>query len=641
MSKPIRVLSDHLVNQIAAGEVVERPASVVKELIENSLDAGCARLEIDVEQGGIKRLRVRDDGRGIPRDQLALALARHATSKLFKLADLEAVGTLGFRGEALPSIASVSRLTLTSRVRPDLELDSDTSERAAGDSAWEVAVAIDGRLEGPRPAAHPPGTSVEVRDLFFNTPARRKFLRTEKTEFDHVEQVVRRLALARPDVALELRHNGRVVLQLPAADERPESVLARLDRLLGAGFAEQSLEIDASAVELRLHGWVRRPAFSRSQPDQQFFYVNGRLIRDRLITHAIRQAFSDFLHQARHPAYVLFLELPPRLVDVNVHPAKHEVRFRESRQVHDFIQRALQRRLAQGVLGGVASDETMPEASEMAAGVFGGTPDRLTTSPGETNDSVIQRQFAPLRTFNSSARSLGVNDGRRVYQASLALQRPAADSANASPVSDVAGSSGAAESDLPPLGFALAQLNGVYLLAESAEGLILVDIHAAHERIGYERLKAAWSAGRVTSQPLLVPHSLQVDPREADRLEEQRETLARLGLVLDRLGIDRVVVREVPALLRQADMDALVRDLLADLAAQGESSRLEEAIDSVLATLACHGSVRANRRLTLDEMNALLRDMERTERIDQCNHGRPTWVRLSHADLDRLFLRGR
>jgi len=642
MSNPIRVLSDHLVNQIAAGEVVERPASVIKELIENSLDAGCARLEIDVEQGGIKRLRVRDDGRGIPRDQLALALARHATSKLFELADLEAVGTLGFRGEALPSIASVSRLTLTSRVRPDSD---DAASDRAGDSAWEVAVAIDGRLEGPRPAAHPPGTSVEVRDLFFNTPARRKFLRTEKTEFDHVEQVVRRLALARPDVALELRHNGRVVHQLPAADGRPESVLGRLDRLLGAGFAEQSLEIDASAVDLRLHGWMRRPAFSRSQPDQQFFYVNGRLIRDRLITHAIRQAFSDFLHQARHPAYVLFLELPPRLVDVNVHPAKHEVRFRESRQVHDFIQRALQGRLAQGVLGGVVSDESTPETADRSAGAFVAAPGRPTVSPDETGDSAGRHHAQPPRTFGSGGRSptpaLGVSDGRRVYQASLALQRPVADSASISPISDVAGSSGAAATDLPPLGFALAQLNGVYLLAESAEGLILVDIHAAHERIGYERLKRAWSAGRVTSQPLLVPHSLQVDPREADRLEEQRETLSRLGLVLDRLGVDRVVVREVPALLRQADMEALVRDLLADLAAQGESTRLEEAIDSVLATLACHGSVRANRRLTLDEMNALLRDMERTERIDQCNHGRPTWVRLSHADIDRLFLRGR
>ena len=631
MSNPIRILSDHLVNQIAAGEVVERPASVIKELIENSLDAGCARLEIDVEQGGVKRLRVRDDGRGIPRDQLSLALARHATSKLVELADLEAVGTLGFRGEALPSIASVSRLTLTSRVRP--ESDDVVSDRSGG-SAWEVAVAIDGRLEGPRPAVHPPGTSVEVRDLFFNTPARRKFLRTEKTEFDHVEQVVRRLALARPDVAFELRHNGRVVHQLPAAGGRPESVRARLDLLLGAGFSEQALEIDASSVDLRLHGWVRRPAFSRSQPDQQFFYVNGRLIRDRLVTHAIRQAFSDFLHQARHPAYVLFLELPPHLVDVNVHPAKHEVRFRESRQVHDFVQQAVRRRLSDGVLGVAVADEPTEAVN---------APDTPIAIPSQRDGGDDPRSPSPRRPSGSGTRDfrpqLGVGDGRRVYQASLALQRPAADKGPASPMPACVDSSAA--TDIPPLGFALAQLNGVYLLAESAEGLILVDIHAAHERIGYERLKAAWSTGRVTSQPLLVPYSLQVDPREADRLEQHCETLARLGLVLDRLGVDRVVVREVPALLRQADMEALVRDLLADLTEQGETTRVEEAVDSVLATLACHGSVRANRRLTLDEMNALLREMERTERIDQCNHGRPTWVRLSHAELDRLFLRGR
>jgi len=633
MPNPIRILSDHLINQIAAGEVVERPASVVKELIENSLDADCARLEIDVERGGIKRLRVRDDGRGIPRDQLALALARHATSKLVDLADLEAVQTLGFRGEALPSIAAVSRLTLTSRARSDLD--------AADDSAWEIAVTPDGRLDGPRPAAHPPGTSVEVRDLFFNTPARRKFLRTEQTEFEHIDQVVRRLALARPDVAFELRHNGRLVHQLPATDGRPGSRRARLDRLLGAGFAEQSLEIDVSALDLRLHGWVRRPAFARSQPDQQFFYVNGRLIRDRLITHAIRQAFSDFLHQARHPGYVLFLELPPHLVDVNVHPSKHEVRFRESRQVHDFIRHALKRRLAQGILGGGPLDRPMPATLGMTAEAFRGYPSAPTVSPVDTGDSLDQHQSAPPRATGFSAHSLGVKDGRQAYQASLVLQRPAADPPSAPVVGDEAGSSLAIRGALPPLGLALAQLNGVYLLAASDDGLILVDIHAAHERIGYERLKAAWNAGRVTSQPLLVPHSLQVDPREADRLEEQREPLARLGLVLDRLGVDRVVVREVPALLRQADMDALVRDLLADLAAQGESTRLEEAIDKILATLACHSAIRANRRLTLDEMNALLRDMERTECIDQCNHGRPTWVRLSQTELDRLFLRGR
>ena len=639
MSKPIRILSDHLVNQIAAGEVVERPASVVKELIENSLDAGCSRLEIDVEQGGIKRLRVRDDGGGIPREQLALALARHATSKLAELADLEAVGTLGFRGEALPSIASVSRLTLTSRQRADAQDVQDAS-----DAAWEVAVALDGRVDGPRPAAHPVGTSVEVRDLFFNIPARRKFLRTEKTEFEHVEQVVRRLALARSDVAVELRHNGRVIHQLAAADGQPEAVLARLDRLLGAGFAEQSLELDASAVALHLHGLVRRPAFARSQPDQQFLYVNGRLIRDRLISHAIRQAFSDCLHHTRHPSYVLFLELPLHLVDVNVHPAKHEVRFRESRQVHDFIQHAVQRRLAQGVLGQVGQNN---QIGQIAAADTSDISD--TTAPAETADRAeIPRQPEPTRTVHRAPPQFGVREDRRVYQAALALQHPTAVAITPTPRDadtaiqpeiDAPVETGATES--PPLGFALAQLNGVYVLAESAEGLIVVDIHAAHERIGYERLKRAWSAGRIVSQPLLVPQSVRLEPREADQLDAQRETLARLGLVLDRLGMDRVVVREVPALLRQADLDALVRDLLADLAEQGESTRLAAAIDSVLATLACHSAVRANRRLTLDEMNALLRDMERTERIDQCNHGRPTWVRLSHADLDRLFLRGR
>ncbi|WP_200327692.1 DNA mismatch repair endonuclease MutL, partial [Thiocystis violacea] len=347
MPTHIRILPDHLVNQIAAGEVVERPASVLKELIENSLDAGCRRIEVDVEQGGVKRLRVRDDGCGIPRDELPLALARHATSKLTELADLDAVSTLGFRGEAVPSIASVSRLTLTSRVRLP---DAPSASAPQGDSGWEVSVGIDGTLDGPRPAAHPVGTSVDVRDLFYNIPARRKFLRTEKTELDHIDQVFRRTALARPDVGMLLRHNGRVLQSLPAAGGDAGDAEGRLDALLGQGFAAQALALDESAVELRLRGWVLRPAFSRSQADQQFFYVNGRVVRDKLVTHAIRQAFSDVLHHGRHPAYVLFLDLPPRLVDVNVHPAKHEVRFRESRQVHDFIFRALHRRLSQGAL---------------------------------------------------------------------------------------------------------------------------------------------------------------------------------------------------------------------------------------------------------------------------------------------------
>ncbi|NEX20866.1 DNA mismatch repair endonuclease MutL [Thiorhodococcus mannitoliphagus] len=619
MPKPIRVLPDHLVNQIAAGEVVERPASVLKELIENSLDAGCRRIEIDVEQGGVKRLRVRDDGCGIPRDELPLALSRHATSKLAQLRDLDAVASLGFRGEALPSIASVSRLTLTSRARRA----HDPGACEASTSGWEVSVGIDGELQGPRPAPHPEGSSVDVCDLFFNTPARRKFLRTERTELDHIEQVFRRIALARPDVGMSLKHNGRVLQSLPSAENDPAGAAARLDRLLGKGFAEKALTVDEAAVDLRLHGWVMRPAFSRSQADQQFFYVNGRAVRDKLLTHAIRQAFSDVLHHGRHPAYVLFLELPPRLVDVNVHPAKHEVRFRESRQVHDFIFSALHRRLSRGALAAEQGELDQP-----------GVASSLSLPSDEDGGTEPPTRGAGAR-FSGS---LGVGENRRAYQASLSFQQPA--------------SGGAAPGAMPPappadleqgaaMGYALAQLNGVYLLAQAPDGLILVDIHAAHERIGYERLKAAWSRGQVVPQPLLVPMTVQVSPREAELIDGHAESLGRLGLRLDRIDTGSLVVREVPAILKEADFDRLVRDLLSDLAEYGRSERLEEAINGVLATMACHGAVRANRRLTLEEMNALLRDMERTERIDQCNHGRPTWIKLTHEELDRMFSRGR
>ncbi|WP_295390300.1 DNA mismatch repair endonuclease MutL [uncultured Thiodictyon sp.] len=603
----IRVLPSHLVNQIAAGEVVERPAAVAKELIENSLDAGATAIEIEVEQGGSKRLRVRDDGRGIPPGQLALALARHATSKLGVLTELEAVETLGFRGEALPSIASVSRLTLTSR--------------AAGEGAGhELTVGPDGLPGELRPAAHPPGTTVDVRDLFYNTPARRKFLRTDKTEFGHLEQVVRRIALARPEVGVRLRHNGRAVLDLVPAGADPVRIRARLDALLGAGFGEQALWLDEQAVALRLSGWVLRPAFSRGQADQQFFYVNGRMVRDKLVTHAVRQAFSDVLHQARHPAYVLFLELPPRLVDVNVHPTKQEVRFREGRQVHDFIFSVLKRRLAAGSLG-----TAEPTPASFQSPLLAPTP----TVP----EPHASRSGPPPQTGRLG---LGIGDrSAGLYCAALNFQRPAAPGAVAAQPDD---RGSAVEA---PLGFALGQLSGIYLLAQNAQGLIIVDIHAAHERIGYEQLKAAWSAGRIISQPLLVPVSLQVSPREADLLEAQRETLAGLGLVVDRLALGTLAVREVPALLRDADAERLVRDLLSDLAVHGASERVSEEVNRVLSTMACHGAVRANRRLTLDEMNALLRAMEQVERADQCNHGRPTWVQLSQTELDRLFSRGR
>lgn len=619
MPSPIRILSSHLVNQIAAGEVVERPASVAKELIENSLDAGCRRIEIEVEQGGVKRLRVRDDGCGIPPEQLALALSRHATSKVADLADLEAVTTLGFRGEALPSIASVSRLTLTSRAAPARLPNASVFDDG---SAWEVTVGADGQVEALRPAAHPVGTSVDIRELFFNIPARRKFLRSDKTEFDHLEQVVRRIALARPEIGFQLRHNGRAVLDLVPANGDDAGVLGRLDRLLGNGFSSQSLALDEAATDLRLHGWVMRPAFSRSQADQQFFYVNGRMVRDKLVTHAVRQAFSDVLHHGRHPAYVLFLEIPSRMVDVNVHPAKHEVRFREGRQVHDFIFRSLQRRLSQGTLG-----EQPASAGQRNEPIAGAGEGELP----ETGYRVAAKQSRP------STIPLGIGDARSRYLVDQAFQRPLSEpgiSTTETPVSE-------GDADIPPLGYALAQLNGVYLLAQSTGGLIIVDIHAAHERIGYERLKSAWKGGRVVRQPLLLPLSVQVSPREAELLEAQSQTLDRLGLVIDRIDVDSLVVREVPALLRQADMERLVRDLLADLSEHGSSGRVDEAIDAVLATMACHGAVRANRRLTLDEMNALLREMEAVERIDQCNHGRPTWILVSHGELDRLFSRGR
>lgn len=604
MANRIRQLPVQLVNQIAAGEVVERPASVAKELIENGLDAGADRIEIDAEQGGIKLLRVRDNGAGIIREDLALALCRHATSKIAEAADLQSITTLGFRGEALPSIASVSRLELSSRHR-----DADEAWRIRGDGSEQV--------DEPAPASHPVGTTVQVRDLFYNTPARRKFLRTDKTELSHLEQLVRRVALARFDVGFRLTHNGRVLFDLPPVAGAGGTAEGRLRKLIGAGFLEHALTLDQSAVGLRLHGWVASPGFSRSQPDLQFFYVNGRVVRDKLVAHAVRLAYRDVLHQGRHPAYLLYLELSPMLVDSNVHPAKHEVRFREGRQVHDFIFRTLQRRLAEGVIGGgqVAVRDAPPAIGVPHAGSAPSAPE--VPEPR-------QRPISPR-----------VGERTGGYRFSFDSQRPGSDGAAET------GQEGMADTKLPPLGYALAQLQGVYILAQAANGLVIVDMHAAHERIGYERLKQSWEEGAIRAQPLLVPVVVQVAPREADLAEAHSDLFRSLGVGLDRMGEGSLAVREIPAILQGADAERLLRDLLSDFAVHGRGERIREEINAVLATMACHGSVRANRRLGIEEMNALLRDIERTERADQCNHGRPTWIRLSMGELDRLFLRGR
>jgi DNA mismatch repair protein MutL len=598
MSNRINALPSILVNQIAAGEVVERPASVIKELVENSLDAGAKRVDVETDQGGIKLIRIRDDGSGIDKDDLALALSRHATSKVSSLEELERIGSLGFRGEALPSIASVSRLTLTSRT-------------SGAESAWQVK----GETDSPKPAAHPVGTTVEVLDLFYNTPARRKFLKTEKTEFRHIEQVLRRLALARFDVDFSLKHNGRDVFRLRAATSLRDKE-HRLSELLGKSFVENALSFEHSAVGLKLSGWIGLPTFSRSQADMQHFFVNGRMVRDKLVTHAIRQAYQDVLYHGRHPAYVLYLALDPVLVDVNVHPTKHEVRFREGRLVHDFLFRTLHQVLADTRPGQAEEVRVDPAAVVSEPVVFGAVP-----SPG--------RPMQPSMNF-------GIRGSSAAYKASMEWQTPA-----------VAGASSAqlnAEQstiDIPPLGFALAQLQGIYVLAQNTEGLVLVDMHAAHERITYERFKQAVATEGIRSQPLLVPVSVRVSKREADMAQEQATMFAELGMEVDRLDQETLVVRAVPILLQGSDAERLLRDVLSDLATYGTSARIKEALNEVLATMACHGSVRANRRLGLDEMNALMRDIERTERSGQCNHGRPTWTQLSMAELDKLFLRGR
>lgn len=622
---PIALLPPQLANQIAAGEVVERPASVLKELVENAIDAGATRIEVELEEGGVRRLRVRDNGAGIPKHELTLAVARHATSKIARLQDLEAVGTLGFRGEALASICSVARVTLTSRHR-------DAEE------GWRLVVNGHAENVDCYPAAHPVGTTVDVEDLFFNTPARRKFLRTERTESTRIDEVLRRLALAHPEVTFVLHTPGKAVRHFPAvAGERQ---LERVGAICGEAFLAAAFALDGSRDGLRLHGWVAEPTFSRSQADLQYFFVNGRAVKDRVIAHAVRQAYSDVLYHGRHPAFVLFLDLPPDAVDVNVHPTKHEVRFREQRQVHDFLFGTLKRAIsdmrpehrlaAKRSVFGTPVPALAPEGNETVGEAFGSAPAAFSSRP--------QGALA----FGASAQASG---------ATLALYERLA-GAGAEQIGGfppVAGGpiAGAptlppeSEEGPPPLGYALAQLHGIYILAQNEDGLILVDMHAAHERITYEGLKQGREAEGVRSQRLLVPVAVAVSEGEADRAQEARAALEALGLRVDRVAPGQLLVREVPALLAEANVEQLLRDVLADLQAEGSTARVQAAEDALLSTMACHGSVRANRTLTLAEMNALLRSMEHTERSGQCNHGRPTWAALSLPELDRLFLRGR
>lgn len=621
----IELLSPQLANQIAAGEVVERPASVVKELLENAIDAGANRIQIDIEQGGVKLIRIRDDGFGIDPDDLALALSRHATSKIKVLDDLESVVSLGFRGEALASIASVSRLALTSRAQ-------------GHDSAWQVKAEGRDMQAEVSPAAHPQGTTIEMRDLFFNTPARRKFLKTEQTEYRHLEEVVKRLALSRFDLHFQLSNNNRVIHQLkPAETEAMRE--RRVASLLGSGFVEQSIHLDISAEAsgLRLWGWIGLPTYSRSQADQQYFFVNGRVIRDKLVTHAIRQAYADVLFGGRHPCYVLYLELDPALVDVNVHPTKHEVRFREGRLVHDFIFRSVHRVIAdqrpKDLQSPTEPSLTLDPSVQPQSQSFDQQRMMLPQSP---STSAVSGQPDFGAYIQRSSPSFSAGDVRAQVSGYSQLH-PKDLGVAESPVHDF---SALAPQDLPPMGFALAQLHGIYILAQNAQGMVLVDMHAAHERIVYERMKSSWEQDGIRRQPLLVPVSLNVSESEAEIAIEQSEAFERLGFIVERLGQESLSIREVPVALAKSDVSLLVRDVLSDMRTYGNSRRIEESINELLATMACHGSVRANRQLSAPEMNALLRDMEATERSGQCNHGRPTWIQLSITELDKLFLRG-
>jgi DNA mismatch repair protein MutL len=639
---PIKQLPPHLVNQIAAGEVVERPASVVKELLENAIDAGATQIEIDIEQGGVKRIRIRDNGKGIAKDELALALSRHATSKIASLDDLEHVGSLGFRGEALPSIASVSRMKISSRTRDSEQGWLISPEHT--DNGEEV-------FSEPEPVAHANGTTIDVHDLFYNVPARRKFLKTEKTEFKHLLDVVKKISLSNFQIGFTLRHGQSNSLSLQPAKDRMGAD-RRVAEICGPAFMQESLYLDYEAAGLKLWGWVGLPTFSRSQADLQYFYVNGRIIRDRVVTHAVRQAYSDVLYHGRHPAYVLFLEMPPEKVDVNAHPTKHEVRFREARLVHDFLYRTLHQALADVRPNEDASLQASPPIPSGKHADFAPTQGNLSIPvkqgnatqygySGSNQTGQVAEQMAAYQRLHESAPTETPPSLSQLGQSKLPpLSEKFSDKLSTNVSASMPVDNTRETGEVPPLGFAVAQLHGIYILAENAEGLVVVDMHAAHERITYEHLKKSMAEDNVRSQPLLVPSALAVSQKEGDCAEEFAETFKKLGFELNRLSPEQLAIRAVPSLLKDSNVEQLVRDVLADLLEHGSSQRIEQETNEILSTMACHGSVRANHRLSIPEMNALLRDMERTERSGQCNHGRPTWTQMSIEQLDKLFMRG-
>ncbi|MDH2917187.1 MAG: DNA mismatch repair endonuclease MutL [Gallionella sp.] len=594
----IQLLPDLLINQIAAGEVIERPASALKELLENSLDAGATDIAVTLENGGIKLLRVRDNGGGIAAEQLPLALMRHATSKIASLDDLQRVSSMGFRGEALASMAAVAQVTLTSRT-------------AEATHAWKID-AMDGTQSDAVPAAHAHGTSIEMRELYFNTPARRKFLKSENTEYAWCEETFKRIALSRPDVAFSLQHNGRTAWQLPKQD-----LAQRITAILGAEFGQHTVLVERQIANLHLYGIAALPAYSRSTRDEQYFFINGRFVRDKVLMHAVRQAYQDILHHQRHPAFVLFLEMPPELVDVNVHPAKSEVRFRESQGIHQFVFHALQDALSATMAESAPATQTVGAASAA-------NNDRQQAGSYNIQQRIpfgAAQQQATYRLWESQTSEKG--EGLR----------------------EKGNSSSAFDSPLPavehPLGFALGQLSGIYILAQNQQGLIVVDMHAAHERIVYERLKTAFDQRQMPTQPLLIPVSFAADTLDVATVEDEQNALLRLGFDIAPLSPTTLAVRAMPAMLKQSKAEAAAKEVLHELRDFGASRALTERRNELLATLACHSAVRANQQLSIQEMNSILREMEQTERADQCNHGRPTWFQITVDELDAMFMRGK